>query len=373
MRLLDLRLLSCCFILALVSSVQAGLYTNHSILGFDLDENGHAIPLKPDQFMLSIDDLKKLTIPDSPELKELLSAISQLEHQEGRSDPETVALAIEMLRLPPSEANTATLARAVNLLQPFTRSPPEALGFIVRTTQGYAHIHRGNPIEAFEQQYSAMRDSMLPTRLLGLSPQQTAWYLRLENGYLLTFYANRKREAKLIEARRLKPGEDEIVDPLFGKGTRPIRFVGASGEFEPGQLDLSERELLPPDAIAIVQQLLMWFPTDGRLWWQLAELYNAAGDLEAAERIYALTVLEIQYSNAELRAHRQAVYQLLAARRDAIAQAEADRKRLLEAAERQRFLMVAAGVIVVVSFVLFWQGREFWRRWKRKNAPRQAS
>ena len=70
------------------------------------------------------------------------------------------------------------------------------------------------------------------------------------------------------------------MDALFDDGKNPpgpVKFVGASGKFEPGNLAPEEKAKLPKDAIEIVQQLLVWLPEDARLYWLLGELYNAQG------------------------------------------------------------------------------------------------
>src|SRR5262249_9699783 len=67
------------------------------------------------------------------------------------------------------------------------------------------------------------------------------------------------------------------------------RFVGESGAFEVGTLAVAEKAKLPPDALDIVQQLLVWLPDDLRLYWLLGELYNARGgtaNIEAAQLIF---------------------------------------------------------------------------------------
>ena len=88
-------------------------------------------------------------------------------------------------------------------------------------------------------------------------------------------------QARLREAAasRLRPPAN--VDALF-----PARFVGPSGKYEAGKMADAERAKLPADAIATVQQLLLWFPEDTRLLWLLGELYNATGDIRSAEQVF---------------------------------------------------------------------------------------
>src|SRR5262249_48715819 len=85
----------------------------------------------------------------------------------------------------------------------------------------------------------------------------------------------------------------ERLDPLFpapgedGKAAgEPVRYVSESGKFEPGKIAAAEKAKLPKDAILVVEQLLIWMPDDLRLYWQLGELFNAHGDVNAARTIF---------------------------------------------------------------------------------------
>src|SRR5262249_46041088 len=82
---------------------------------------------------------------------------------------------------------------------------------------------------------------------------------------------------KLGRQRLREKGEAENVDNLFG-----VRYVDEKGEYTPGKLAAAQRKKLPAGAVAVVQQLALWLPSDGRLLWQLAELANAHGDVRQA-------------------------------------------------------------------------------------------
>jgi hypothetical protein len=99
---------------------------------------------------------------------------------------------------------------------------------------------------------------------------------------------------KLVRLR-LKEGKADVSAPddLFG-----VRFAGKPGA-------AAEGKALPPNAVAIVQQLALWLPADGRLLWLLGELANARGDVRTAANILDGCVTEFGMASAELRAHRQ--------------------------------------------------------------------
>ena len=103
---------------------------------------------------------------------------------------------------------------------------------------------------------------------------------------------------KLVRLR-LKEGKaantPAAVDDLFG-----VMYNG-----EPGTMADAERKKLPEDAIAVVQQLALWLPADGRLLWQLGELANAYGDVRTAAAMLEGCVTEFGLGAADLRKRRQ--------------------------------------------------------------------
>jgi hypothetical protein len=107
---------------------------------------------------------------------------------------------------------------------------------------------------------------------------------------------------KLVRQRARETKEAQGLDDLFG-----VRFVGESGQYEPGKLSAEQRKKLPSDAVAQLQLLALWLPHDGRLLWQLAELANAHGDVATAAAIMDGCVTEFGLRSEELRAHRQGV------------------------------------------------------------------
>jgi hypothetical protein len=119
---------------------------------------------------------------------------------------------------------------------------------------------------------------------------------------------------KLLTAR-LKEGKaaraPTAVDDLFG-----VAYVGESGGPEAGTLAAAERKKLPDDAVAVMQQLALWMPADGRLLWQFGELCNASGDVRAAAAALDGCVTEFALAAPDLR-KRRTLYRAAA---DAVAQ-----------------------------------------------------
>ncbi|MHB1424250.1 MAG: DUF3299 domain-containing protein [Gemmataceae bacterium] len=106
---------------------------------------------------------------------------------------------------------------------------------------------------------------------------------------------------KLVRLRARQPRDAVDLDDLFG-----IQYVGDSGKFEAGKLAAAQRERLPSDAIALVQQLALWLPADGFLLWQLAELAGSNGDVATAAAILDGCVTEFGMRANPLREHRRA-------------------------------------------------------------------
>jgi hypothetical protein len=102
---------------------------------------------------------------------------------------------------------------------------------------------------------------------------------------------------------RLKEGKDARTpaapDDLFG-----VKFVGDSGAPEAGKLADAERKKLPDDAVAVVQQLALWMPADGRLLWQFGELCNVHGDVRSAAASLDGCVTEFALGSPDLRKRR---------------------------------------------------------------------
>lgn len=107
-------------------------------------------------------------------------------------------------------------------------------------------------------------------------------------------------QLKLVRQRQRQPRDSQALDDLFG-----VRFVDEKGEYRPGKLAPAERQKLPASAVAVVQQLALWLPADGRLLWQLAELAAAHGDIKTAAAIMDGCVTEFGMNDPTLRRHRQ--------------------------------------------------------------------
>lgn len=125
--------------------------------------------------------------------------------------------------------------------------------------------------------------------------------------------ATQLEEAVRLAPAKLKPFEKAHLalvkrrakEPKSATGpTRPDDLFGVTYKGDAGSLPEAELKKLPDDAVAIVQQLALWLPADGRLLWQFGELCNAFGDARAAANCLDGCVTEFALAAPDLRARR---------------------------------------------------------------------
>src|SRR5262249_29260269 len=104
---------------------------------------------------------------------------------------------------------------------------------------------------------------------------------------------------KLVQLRLKEPKNSQNLDQLFG-----VAFTGEGGKYIPGKMADAEKKKLPAKAVAVLQQLCLWLPADGRLLWQLAEMANADGDIKVAVGMMDGCVVEFGMKQKDLRDHR---------------------------------------------------------------------
>jgi hypothetical protein len=91
-----------------------------------------------------------------------------------------------------------------------------------------------------------------------------------------------------------------------------VRFVGDGGQYEAGKLAATQK--LPRNALAVVQQLLVWLPQELGVYWLFAEVLNATGLVEeAAFVLNDLSGPGRDVTAPELREHRRVLEEAVAA------------------------------------------------------------
>lgn len=333
-------------LLGLASSLSAGLYEPRQPTSPLVTEHG-VRPQPWELFRDTLNDLLRIGDPLRPSrlrTQTLARRDALLKRGLGALGPvELAELGVLQLRLRETDAALQSLNLA------YGKDPRN---FWVLTHLGTLYQATGQVREA--ALYLETADSFFPSPWPG-GQAAGAWFRQAER-YQLSLLRSRLREGA---GRTGSRGPAHDVDALF-----PVRFVGADGKYEAGRIAESERAKLPLDAVAIVEQLLIWFPADARLLWLLGELYNAQGDLASAYSVFEDCVGSRGYGSPTLREHRQIVKEALAAAQAAEAAAgetsAAPREALLP--DRTTRWVVGGVFGVVVLLLGWWQAREIVRR-----------
>jgi hypothetical protein len=211
--------------------------------------------------------------------------IERLQKLPNRTEQQSVELAVDLLRF-------GRVNEADEPLRNLRR------GYIPNITLAHISALQGDWSRAYTFLDIASEEPA-PKEFPGLKPAELAWQLKINNTALKKLF-----QLRLAESRGPKRVlEDELPDRIFD-----VNFVNAKGEYESGVLAPAEAAKLPPDAIAIVQQLILWFPHDTRLYWLLAELYAVKGNFATAEKIMDDCTWLLSYGNRKvLMAHREAI------------------------------------------------------------------
>jgi hypothetical protein len=221
---------------------------------------------------------------------------------------------LRTLAVKPSAANPGTPARAhyeAEAARLAKAGRERKLSADETADLGALYLRLGETARALEVLRPAQRDN--PTHFRLAANLGTAWQMQgelaraaacLQQAVRLSpgkYQAAEELHLKLVRQRARQAPDTQTLDDLFG-----VRFVGAGGKFEAGKLGEAQRKRLPADAVALVQQLALWLPADGRLLWQLGELAGAHGDVATAAAILEGCVTEFGLRDPELRAHRLA-------------------------------------------------------------------
>ena len=356
--------------------VRAGIYTPNEPFLFEIDANGFAKPIQFSGGFNSIRaSIREIGIlpqdPTGPLREARRKALDQVKQLEAKgvaklSEDELAVLTADLIRLNDDRA-------ATNILQPRAARG----GFVVYMHMARARAGQGDWQDAVERERIAL--SEFPASYGRLTKPQLAWLKRVEREYYLPFLSRRAQEAGggrgRLSSRIEEPDELFPTAPAPRKPENPLRFVGPEGAYMAGGIADTERKKLPPDALAIVQQLVLWHPFDGRLYWLLGELYNADGDVETAYAILDECTNGMAVTNETIKEHRRilksAAEAMATARNEQQARArqQAEEEKAQRARDERdywkRFWWILAVGVGVVVLLVYYQAREVLRRLRR--------
>ncbi|WP_020474122.1 hypothetical protein [Zavarzinella formosa] len=355
-----MRIAVCLTLIFLPGLLQAGIYSPDQLFLFEIEPGNIAQEMQySGGFDTQLADFRDINVPDN-RLKLLLEERIRKRRLEGvnRLSPDELAgYTADLLRVNRGD-------EVLNLLHPIARDPRRG-GFLVYTHLARAHAARGEWREAAEQELMAVKYSDFPTKFGQLSRDQLAWLKKVEKDYYLPWLLKRAEEARLGKVIGLNENPDRIF-PAGGKSESDfVKFTSGDGGYQAGKIAESEKAKLPPDALAIVQQMLIWHPNDARLLWQLGELYNTEGNIDTAARILDLGSYTQGYSNPQLLDHRRvlltAISEAAAAK---VAEQEAERAAKIQNQidEKKRFWWIVSIFVAGGIFLLYSQAREIRRR-----------
>jgi tetratricopeptide (TPR) repeat protein len=206
------------------------------------------------------------------------------------------------LRDPSARRNEIRYLQAKDVLEPLVRRDPK--NFLAQSNLATAYQKLGQGQRALDTLSAALDE--WPKKWHDLPKERREFFEKKLHWNEAPFQWYREAETYqrrlwLLRQKKLTP---EGPDALFDKGEEKVRFVGPSGKYEAGKMAASERRKLPTNALAVVEQLLLWEPDDARLLWLAAELLNAEGDAERARDLMLYVIGSAQYATPELKEHR---------------------------------------------------------------------
>lgn len=244
------------------------------------------------RFRETLNDLRSVAVtqPESPLRRHYLQQVAELEAKArtlGLTTEDRVNLSAYLIRLQQAP-------RALEVLKPAATAGQE--NFMVWANLGTAYQLADQPDRAIDALRQALK--VWPALWPGLTMAQLDAYRRAEMKHLELL---RLRQQAAVRGRPGATPGTLALDELFPR----VRFVGESGRYEAGELAAAQRAELPPDALALTEQLVLWLPNDPALYWLLGELLNARGDVGNAASILEELVFVQRLNAPELRQHRQ--------------------------------------------------------------------
>ncbi len=291
------------------------LATGHAHAGLynTAEPQPYPLPQTFQDFRVRLSDLRSVpndrqTSPARARVLKQVATLEAKERGEGLGVEDRVNLAACYVRLFKTE-------EAVRALAPAEARDPD--NFLVLANLAVANYLVGtsaaSPAEkqaGLQQAVQYQRRALKAWPWNGFTGEQLNFYHRAER-YFLRLLEHRWEEARSQDPAAAERGGLGFpsgaaaggLDPLFPG----VRFSGPGGDYQAGCVDAETQDHLPLEGIPVVTQLCLWLPFDDRLYWLLAELLNAQGNVVDAGTV----MMELEdargFHNRELHRHRQVV------------------------------------------------------------------
>lgn len=288
-------LLALSLLMVVAPPTLAGLYTLDDPCPFTVNADGSANPLPHPLFVALLVDRFAPRVPLNPAIPGTLDWYVDPNGDEAIARASYTARLGQVLAARWPQARTLSksdLAAHTAIMIRFGAAQ-QALNLLDRGRIAGEYALKANRVHAFAadgQWADAVTNlpddpTTPPAPLDGTTPEQFRWQRALDQGAYSRWLSIREAEG------RTKPtAADLIPDALFetADGTAIRYWVSAD-----------EAAKLPPDAVAVVQQLLLWAPWDAKLLWTLAEVYLAKGKVREAHSAF-----DMVYNGREYRSPR---------------------------------------------------------------------
>jgi len=186
----------------------------------------------------------------------------------------------------------ADYTRALEVLREAEKIAPD--DFMVLGNLATAYQGSGDYFRAMTKLQQALK--VWPRSHRALSRTHLEWYWRVEQSQLNWLKALYRQQVN---------GSRDPLDPMEAMFPG-VKLFEPRGDYLVGEMSAANRAALPPDALQIMQQMVLWFPHDPHLFWNLSEMYNAHGDIPTAMRMMNELVSERRkFSTPDLLRHRR--------------------------------------------------------------------
>ncbi len=222
----------------------AGIFSPHEPCPFEIAADGTAKPLPLNVFKLLLNECVAALNPITPEIQTFKGLVLRRlgSAPKAPSRAEMVGISADRLRVGHDR-------EVIELLTPTIRDDNPDYRLLIHLAR--AHAALGDWDLALKRTGDA-RDCDPPTELAGTKAEALEWMLKVDRAHTRPWMLAARQSAD----PKARPSDPD-VPPLF-------------------------REMPPPDAIAVVQQMVLWAPLDANLLWLLGSLHLEKGQFAEA-------------------------------------------------------------------------------------------